>query len=145
MIYLSRLQQGFFSSANHQLLDKLVSETNLTSTSNVEVLWLFEEAEKSKLLLPKLQEEVRISDQHPIEMRLCKMADEFSVSVNAYLVETMDTLLKTGVDQCPKILGNQIAITELRKNCQDRVYVSNELIHRCIVNRAGAEITNKIR
>lgn len=57
----------------------------------------------------------------------------------------METMLRTGVDQCPKSLGNQNVINELRKNCLERLNVSEEFLTSCIVNSAGSEIMNKIR
>jgi hypothetical protein len=143
-----RLQQGFLLSATHQLVDKLVSETQETisiqTSENSGVQRLLEDAENCKQLLPKLQDAVRC-DPHPIEMRLGKMTTELSHSVKIYLSETMETMLKTGIEQCPKTLGNQTVISELRKSCEERMHISEDFLQTCVVNCAGSEIMNKIR
>lgn len=143
-----RLQQGFLLSATHQLVDKLVSETQETiSMQSPEcsgVQKLLEDAENCKQLLPKLQDAVKCVP-HPIEIRLSKMTNELSQSVKVYLAETMETMLKTGIEQCPKTLGNQSIINELRKNCEERAHISDEFLQNCIVSCAGGEIMNKIR
>ncbi|KAG5672565.1 hypothetical protein PVAND_002682 [Polypedilum vanderplanki] len=142
-----RLQQGFLLSATHQLVDKLVSETqetiSLQTSENSGVQRLLEDAENCKQLLPKLQDSVRI-DPHPIEIKLNKMTNDLTHSVKTYLEETMETMLKTGIEQCPKTLGNQTVISELRKTCEDRLQISDEFLQTCIVNCAGGEIMNKI-
>lgn len=144
----SRLQQGFLLSATHQLVDKLVSETQETisiqTSENSGVQRLLEDAENCKQLLPKLQDAVRC-DPHPIEMRLGRMTNELSQNVKTYLEETMETMLKTGIEQCPKTLGSQTVISELRKSCEERLHISDDFLQNCIVNCAGGEIMNKIR
>ncbi|XP_059613846.1 F-actin-uncapping protein LRRC16A isoform X3 [Phlebotomus argentipes] len=143
-----RLQHGFLLSSTHQLIDKLVSETQETmslrqNSNDTGVQRLLDDAENSKQLLPKLQEAVRC-EMHPIEVKLGRMASDLSYVIQAYLEETMETMLRTGVDQCPKSLGNQNVINELRKNCLERLNVSEEFLTSCIVNSAGSEIMNKI-
>lgn len=147
-----RLQHGFLLSSTHQLVDKLVSETQETisfrqtghSSVDSAVQRLIDDAENSKQLLPKLQEAVRC-DQHPIEVKLSRMANDLSQNIRSYLIETMETMLRTGVEQCPKTLGNQNVINDLRKNCQERLHITDEFLHTCIMNNAGGEIMNKIR
>lgn len=146
-----RLQHGFLLSSTHQLVDKLVSETQDTISfrqtgQNVDsaVQRLIDDAENSKQLLPKLQESVRC-EQHPIEVKLGRMANDLSQNIRSYLIETMETMLRTGVEQCPKTLGNQNVINDLRKNCQERLHITDEFLHTCIMNNAGGEIMNKIR
>lgn len=146
-----RLQHGFLLSSTHQLVDKLVSETQETMSMrqgglsmDSGVQRLIEDAENSKQLLPKLQEAVRC-EQHPIEMKLTRIANDLSHSIRSYLEETMETMLRTGVDQCPKTLGNQSVINDLRKNCHERLNIPDEFLHACIMNNAGGEIMNKIR
>lgn len=146
-----RLQHGFLLSSSHQLVDKLVSETQETMSlhpsgqvSDSGVQRLIEDAENSKQLLPKLQEAVRC-EQHPIEMKLGRMANDLGQSIKSYLEETMETMLRTGVEKCPKTLGNQSVVTDLRKNCHERLHISEEFLHTCILNNAGSEIMNKIR
>lgn len=145
---IHRLQQGFLLSATHQLVDKLVSETQETisiqTSENCGVHRLLEDAENCKQLLPKLQDAVRC-DPHPIEMRLNKMTNELSYSVKNHLAETMETMLKTGVEQCPKTLGNQSVINELRKNCEERLQISDDFLANCVINCACGEIMNKVR
>ncbi|XP_055315932.1 F-actin-uncapping protein LRRC16A isoform X4 [Sitodiplosis mosellana] len=145
-----RLQHGFLLSSTHQLVDKLVSETQETISfrhggQNVDsaVQRLIDDAENSKQLLPKLQESVRC-DQHPIEVKLSRMANDLSQNIRSYLTETMETMLRTGVEQCPKTLGNQSVLNDLRKNCQERLHITDEFLHTCIMNNAGGEIMNKI-
>lgn len=146
-----RLQHGFLLSSTHQLVDKLVSETQESISfrhtgQNIDsaVQRLIDDAENSKQLLPKLQEAVRC-EQHPIEAKLTRMASDLSQNIRSYLVETMETMLRTGVEQCPKTLGNQTVINDLRKNCQERLHITDEFLHTCIMNNAGGEIMNKIR
>lgn len=146
-----RLQHGFLLSSTHQLVDKLVSETQETMSlrhgdKSIDngVQRLIEDAENSKQLLPKLQEAVRC-EQHPIEVKLTRVANDLSQSIKSYLEETMETMIRTGVEQCPKTLGNQTVVNDLRKNCHDRLHISEEFLHACILNNAGSEIMTKIR
>lgn len=57
----------------------------------------------------------------------------------------METMLRTGIEQCPKTLGIQNVITDLRKSCVDRLAIPDDFLHTCILNNAGSEIMNKIR
>jgi hypothetical protein len=57
----------------------------------------------------------------------------------------METMLKTGIEQCPKTLGNLTVISELRKSCEERLHINDEFLQTCIVSCAGGEIMNKIR
>lgn len=147
-----RLQHGFLLSSTHQLVDKLVSETQETisfrqggqNSTDSAVQRLIDDAENSKQLLPKLQEAVRC-DQHPIEVKLSRMASDLSQNIRSYLTETMETMLRTGIEQCPKTLGNHTVVNDLRKNCQERLHITDEFLHACIMNNAGGEIMNKIR
>ncbi|XP_037044031.1 F-actin-uncapping protein LRRC16A isoform X5 [Bradysia coprophila] len=143
-----RLQHGLLLSSTHQLVDKLVSETQETmslraGSSDSAVQRLIEDAENSKQLLPKLQEAVRC-EPHPIEVKLSKVAAELSQNIRGYLEETMDTMIRTGVEQCPKTLGIQNVVNDLRKSCNDRLNIPEEFLHTCILNNAGSEIMNKI-
>lgn len=54
----------------------------------------------------------------------------------------METMIKTGIEQCPKTLGNHTVLTELRKSCEERLQISDEFFD---VNCTGGEIMNKIR
>lgn len=146
-----RLQHGFLLSSTHQLVDKLVTETQETMSlrqggfsADSGVQRLIEDAENSKQLLPKLQEAVRC-EQHPIEMKLSRVANDLGQSIKSYLEETMETMIRTGVEQCPKTLGNHSVVNDLRKNCHERLNISDEFLHTCILNNAGSEIMNKIR
>lgn len=143
-----RLQHGFLLSSTHQILDKLVTETQETMSMRQgslegNLIRLLEDAENCKQLLPKLQESVRC-DPHPIEVRLGKMKVELNSTINNYLQETMETMLRTGIEQCPKTLGNQVVIAELRKGCEERLIISEEFLQNCLVNSAGGEIMNRI-
>lgn len=144
-----RLQHGFLLSSTHQLVDKLVTETQETmslrqGSTDSGVQRLIEDAENSKQLLPKLQEAVRC-EQHPIEVKLGRVANDLSQSIKCYLEEALETMLRTGVEQCPKTLGNQNVIADLRKSCQDRLSISDEFLHTCLLNNAGSEIMNRVR
>lgn len=57
----------------------------------------------------------------------------------------METMLRTGIEQCPITLGNQMVITELRKGCEEKFVISEEFLQNCLVNNAGGEIMNRIR
>lgn len=61
------------------------------------------------------------------------------------LQETMETMLRTGLEQCPKALGTQSVLNELRRVCNERLVLPEEFLNLCIVNAAGSEIMNKIR
>ncbi|XP_055602559.1 F-actin-uncapping protein LRRC16A isoform X2 [Uranotaenia lowii] len=143
-----RLQHGYLLSSTHQILDKLVAETQETMSMRQgslegSLIRLLEDAENCKQLLPKLQESVRC-DPHPIEVRLNKMKSELNFTVTKYLEETMETMLQTGIEQCPKTLGNQTILLELRKGCEERLVISEEFLQNCLVNSAGGEIMNRI-
>lgn len=84
-----RLQHGFLLSATHQLVDKLVSETQETmsmrhNSIDLGVQRLLDDAENCKQLLPKLQESVRC-DPHPIEAKLSRVAMDVNQSIKGYL------------------------------------------------------------
>lgn len=142
-----RLQHGFLLSSTHQILDKLVTETHETMSlrqgGESSIVRLLEDAENCKQLLPKLQDAVR-SDPHHIEVRLNKLKVELHSSIKHYLKETMETMLRTGIEQCPKTLGNQVVIAELRKGCEEKLVISEEFLQNCLVNSAGGEIMNRI-
>lgn len=57
----------------------------------------------------------------------------------------METMLRTGIEQCPKTLGSQVVLTELRKGCEERLTISEEFLQSCLVNSAGGEVMNRIR
>lgn len=57
----------------------------------------------------------------------------------------METMLRTGIEHCPKTLGSSNVVNDLRKNCQDRLNIPDEFLQTCLVNSAGNEIMNKIR
>uniref|UniRef100_A0A336K1P9 CSON012992 protein n=1 Tax=Culicoides sonorensis TaxID=179676 RepID=A0A336K1P9_CULSO len=145
-----RLQHGFLLSSTHQLIDKLVSETQDTisikqqnGTETTAVQRLLEDAENCKHLLPRLQEALR-GDAHPIETKLNLLTLELSKCIKLYLEETLETMIRTGVEQCPKTLGNPSIISELRSSCNDRLTVSEEFLQSCLIQTAGSEIINKI-
>ncbi|XP_021699947.1 F-actin-uncapping protein LRRC16A isoform X3 [Aedes aegypti] len=142
-----RLQHGFLMSATHQILDKLVTETQETMSlrqgCETNLTRLLGDAENCKQLLPKLQDAVRC-DPHHIEVRLSKLKAELHSAIKLYLKETMETMLRTGIEQCPITLGNQMVITELRKGCEEKFVISEEFLQNCLVNNAGGEIMNRI-
>ncbi|XP_044317681.1 F-actin-uncapping protein LRRC16A isoform X3 [Drosophila rhopaloa] len=145
-----RLQHGFLLSSTHQLVDKLVAETQDTislakggSDSASAVQRLITDAENCKQLMPKLQEAVR-NDSHPIEMKLTRVASELGYTIKSYLEETLETMMRTGIEQCPKTLGNQIVVQDLRKGLAERLVVPEEFLQICLLNNAGSEIMNKV-
>ncbi|KAH8261641.1 hypothetical protein KR044_012753 [Drosophila immigrans] len=145
-----RLQHGFMLSSTHQLVDKLVAETQDTISiakgvgDNVSAVQrLITDAENCKQLMPKLQEAVR-SDAHPIEMKLTRVASELSYAIKGYLEETLETMIRTGIEQCPKTLGNQIVVQDLRKALNERLQVPEDFLQNCLLNNAGSEIMNKV-
>lgn len=144
-----RLQHGFMLSSTHQLVDKLVSETQETmslarGSDSSAVQRLIEDAENCKQLMPKLQEAVRC-DPHPIEIKLNKVAADLSQTVRDYLEDTIETMIRTGIEQCPKALGNQNVINDLRKVLNERLVISDEFLQLCLINNAGGEMMNKIK
>ncbi|XP_033151008.1 F-actin-uncapping protein LRRC16A isoform X2 [Drosophila busckii] len=145
-----RLQHGFMLSSTHQLVDKLVAETQDTLSiaqgggDNVSAVQrLITDAENCKQLMPKLQEAVR-SDAHPIETKLTRVASELSYTIKSYLEETLETMIRTGVEQCPKTLGNQIVVQDLRKALNERLVIPEDFLQNCLLNNAGSEIMNKV-
>lgn len=106
-----RLQHGLLLSSTHQLVDKLVSETQETmslraGSSDSAVQRLIEDAENSKQLLPKLQEAVRC-EPHPIEVKLSKVATELSHNIRGYLEVSVSLSRKCWMGKLMKIsLGN---------------------------------------
>ncbi|XP_062544928.1 F-actin-uncapping protein LRRC16A isoform X3 [Armigeres subalbatus] len=142
-----RLQHGFLLSSTHQILDKLVTETQETMSLRQgcenNLSRLLEDAENCKQLLPKLQDAIRC-DPHHIEVRFSKLKVELHSTIKHYLNETMETMLRTGVEQCPKTLGNQVVLTELRKGCEEKMIISEEFLQNCLINSAGSEIMNRI-
>ncbi|KAH8389238.1 hypothetical protein KR200_004902, partial [Drosophila serrata] len=145
-----RLQHGFMLSSTHQLVDKLVAETQDTislakggSDSASAVQRLITDAENCKQLMPKLQEAVR-NDSHPIEMKLTRVASELGYTIKSYLEETLETMMRTGIEQCPKTLGNQIVVQDLRKGLAERLVIPEEFLQACLLNNAGSEIMNKV-
>ncbi|TMW54553.1 hypothetical protein DOY81_000347 [Sarcophaga bullata] len=146
-----RLQHGFMLSSTHQLVDKLVAETQDTisiaksssdSSSSSAVQRLIEDAENCKQLMPKLQESVRC-ETHPVEVKLTRIASDLSYTIQSYLEETLETMIRTGVEQCPKTLGNQVVIQDLRKVLGERLTVPEDFLQNCLLNNAGSEIMNK--
>ncbi|XP_073848099.1 capping protein regulator and myosin 1 linker 1 leucine rich repeat protein isoform X5 [Musca autumnalis] len=147
-----RLQHGFLLSSTHQLVDKLVAETQDTisiakssndSTSSSAVQRLIEDAENCKQLMPKLQEAVRC-ETHPVEVKLTRVASDLSYTIQNYLEETLETMIRTGVEQCPKTLGNQTVIQDLRKILSERLVIPEGFLQQCLLNNAGSEIMNKV-
>ncbi|XP_061387085.1 F-actin-uncapping protein LRRC16A [Musca vetustissima] len=147
-----RLQHGFLLSSTHQLVDKLVAETQDTisiakssndSTSSSAVQRLIEDAENCKQLMPKLQEAVRC-ETHPVEVKLTRVASDLSYTIQNYLEETLETMIRTGVEQCPKTLGNQTVIQDLRKVLSERLVIPEGFLQQCLLNNAGSEIMNKV-
>ncbi|XP_064544145.1 F-actin-uncapping protein LRRC16A isoform X4 [Drosophila montana] len=145
-----RLQHGFMLSSTHQLVDKLVAETQDTISiakgggDNVSAVQrLISDAENCKQLMPKLQEAVR-NDAHPIETKLTRVASELSYTIRSYLEETLETMIRTGIEQCPKTLGNQIVIQDLRKALNERLQIPEDFLQNCLLNNAGSEIMNKV-
>lgn len=144
-----RLQHGFLLSSTHQLVDKLVAETQETlsiqqSSLDPSVQRLLDDAENCKQLLPKLQESIRC-DPHPIEVKLDKIVVDINDAIQKYLEEIMNTMLQTGIEHCPRTLGNQMVLAELRKSCMERLVFPEEFVQSCMFNNAGSEIMNKIR
>lgn len=146
-----RLQHGFMLSSTHQLIDKLVSETQETisvkhtnGNENSAIHRLLEDAENCKQLLPRLQEAVR-TDVHPIETKLNVLTAELRHGIRVHLEEAMENMIRTGVEQCPKSLGNPTIISELRSTCTERYQtIADDFLQLCVMQTAGSEIMNKI-
>ncbi|KAL5287829.1 crml-1 family protein [Megaselia abdita] len=151
------LQHGFMLSSTHQLVDKLMAEAQETlsikgsngsngdstpSSANA-VQRLISDAENCKQLMPKLQESVR-GETHPIEMKMIRIYKDLSQTVHSYLEEILETMIRTGIEQCPMTLGSLNVITDLRKNLSERLVISEDFLQNCVVNNAGNEIMNKI-
>ncbi|XP_037955118.1 F-actin-uncapping protein LRRC16A isoform X2 [Teleopsis dalmanni] len=144
-----RLQHGFMLSSTHQLVDKLVAETQDTISiargcdSMSAVQRLIDDAENCKQLMPKLQEAVRC-ESHPVEIKLTRIASDLSYTIQSYLEETLETMIRTAVEQCPKTLGNQIVVQDLRKALSERLVIPEDFLQNCLLNNAGSEIMNKV-
>lgn len=149
-----RLQHGFMLSSTHQLVDKLVAETQDTismaksscdsTTSSNAVQRLIDDAENCKQLMPKLQEAVRC-ETHPVEVKLTRIASELSYTIQSYLEETLETMIRTAVEQCPKTLGSQMVVQDLRKMLSERLLIPEDFLQNCLLNNAGSEIMNRVR
>lgn len=144
-----RLQHGFMLSSTHQLVDKLVAETqdNISvakGSDSSAVQRLIDDAENCKQLMPKLQEAVRC-ESHPVEIKLTRIASDLSYTIQAYLEETLETMLRTAVEQCPKTLGSQMVVQDLRKALSERLQIPEDFLQSCLLNNAGSEIMNKVR
>lgn len=148
-----RLQHGFMLSSTHQLVDKLVAETQDSisiikgggsdSSNSSAVQRLIDDAENCKQLMPKLQEAVRC-ESHPVEIKLTRIASDLSYTIQAYLEEILETMIRTAVEQCPKTLGNQIVVQDLRKVLGERLLIPEDFLQNCLLNNAGSEIMNKV-
>uniref|UniRef100_A0A1A9Z7G3 CARMIL C-terminal domain-containing protein n=1 Tax=Glossina pallidipes TaxID=7398 RepID=A0A1A9Z7G3_GLOPL len=148
-----RLQHGFMLSSTHQLVDKLVAETQDTismaksscdsTTSSNAVQRLIDDAENCKQLMPKLQEAVRC-ETHPVEVKLTRIASELSYTIQSYLEETLETMIRTAVEQCPKTLGSQMVVQDLRKMLSERLLIPEDFLQNCLLNNAGSEIMNRV-
>ncbi|KAI9583698.1 hypothetical protein GQX74_005446 [Glossina fuscipes] len=148
-----RLQHGFMLSSTHQLVDKLVAETQDTismaksscdsTTSSSAVQRLIDDAENCKQLMPKLQEAVRC-ETHPVEVKLTRIASELSYTIQSYLEETLETMIRTAVEQCPKTLGSQMVVQDLRKMLSERLLIPEDFLQNCLLNNAGSEIMNRV-
>uniref|UniRef100_W8AJ71 Leucine-rich repeat-containing protein 16A n=1 Tax=Ceratitis capitata TaxID=7213 RepID=W8AJ71_CERCA len=143
-----RLQHGFMLSSTHQLVDKLVAETqdNISvakGSDSSAVQRLIDDAENCKQLMPKLQEAVRC-ESHPVEIKLTRIASDLSYTIQGYLEETLETMLRTAVEQCPKTLGSQMVIQDLRKVLGERLQIPEDFLQSCLLNNAGSEIMNKV-
>lgn len=144
-----RLQHGFLMASAHQLVDKLVADTQESMSlqqgnADAGLQRLLEDAENSKQLLTRLQEAVRV-EHHPIELKMSKIASDLSVAVQKHLEEVLQTMIQNGMEQCPKTLGNPNVIAKLRKTCIERLTIPAEFYQTCILNNAGSEIMMKIR
>lgn len=105
-----RLQHGLLLSSTHQLVDKLVSETQETislrrGSSDSAVQRLIDDAENSKQLLPKLQEAVRC-DPHPIEVKLSKIGMDLSHCIKGYLEVSMYMLVIAIISWIPNYVNS---------------------------------------
>ncbi|XP_054736455.1 F-actin-uncapping protein LRRC16A isoform X3 [Anastrepha obliqua] len=143
-----RLQHGFMLSSTHQLVDKLVAETqdNISvakGSDSSAVQRLIDDAENCKQLMPKLQEAVRC-ESHPVEIKLTRIASDLSYTIQGYLEETLETMLRTAVEQCPKTLGSQIVVQDLRKALSERLQIPEDFLQSCLLSNAGSEIMNKV-
>ncbi|XP_062707833.1 F-actin-uncapping protein LRRC16A isoform X11 [Aedes albopictus] len=102
-----RLQHGFLLSATHQILEKLVTETqeemSLRQGGENNLTKLLQDAENCKQLLPKLQDAVRC-DPHHIEVRLSKLKLELHSAIKHYLKDyhAVDQFETRGLD-LPKL------------------------------------------
>lgn len=142
------LQHGFFLSSTHQILDKLVAETqeiisHKQCSLDNGLAQLLEDAENCKQLLPKLQETIRC-DSHPIENRLVKIKEELMLSITVYLNDMMETMLRKSIEQCPQTLTNQTVLTELRKSCEEKLKIAEDFLQNGLVNYSSAEIMSGV-
>lgn len=57
----------------------------------------------------------------------------------------METMLRTGVDQCPLTLANQIVLAELRKSCEEKLKISEDFLQNSLSNNSSGEIMFGVR
>ncbi|XP_046603599.1 F-actin-uncapping protein LRRC16A isoform X1 [Neodiprion virginianus] len=161
-----RLQQGFLLSSTQQMVDRLVVQTQDTiktlaaesCDANNDINYatgLIQDADNSKQLLPRLHEVVtRRDDSSPIEIKLKETADEIHRVVTGYLQDSLDSMLKCAIEQCPTVL-NQTVIRgdesepisveyDLRSSCREKNQISTDFIYTSILEQAGTDIINKV-
>lgn len=57
----------------------------------------------------------------------------------------MESMLQSGVEQCPQTLGLQNVVSDLRQKCRERLTVPEEFLKTCLLQNAGSEVMNKLR
>lgn len=57
----------------------------------------------------------------------------------------MESMLQSGVEQCPQTLGLQSVLIDLRQKCRERLTISDEFLKSCLIQNAGSEVMNKLR
>ncbi|XP_064611980.1 F-actin-uncapping protein LRRC16A-like isoform X2 [Liolophura sinensis] len=129
-----RLQQGFLISSTQQLVDRLVVQVqdtmNALALGSVEGIQgdldrasdLIKDAEKSRQILPRLQE-IAIQSQNtgnPVQAKLTTMAKELKDVLERHLQWTVHDMLKSADSQCVTIMADQEFHSRLNEESKKR-------------------------
>ncbi|KAK6644485.1 hypothetical protein RUM43_000752 [Polyplax serrata] len=151
-----RLQQGLLLSSTHQMVDRLVVQTHdtiktLTAESVVRnneinnAAALIQDADNSKQLLTRLHEVIlrREETGNPIDLKLRSMAQELHGVIANFLQGTLESMLKCVEEECPHVAKYDDVTNDIRKVCNEKIYIPLEFVENCIMDQAGTDILNK--
>ncbi|KAL0270608.1 UNVERIFIED_CONTAM: hypothetical protein PYX00_007960 [Menopon gallinae] len=152
-----RLQQGFLLSSTQQMVDRLVVQTQdtiktlaaETVSHNNEInnaTALIQDADNSKLLLPRLHDVIlrREEGGNPVEQKLRSISHDLHSFICSYLQGTLESMLKCLEEECPHVLSYEHVADDIRKACREKSSISQEFVESCIMDQAGTDIINRV-